>query len=84
MERNVQQIMDSEELRTGARELVQRQVEHARVLLGYLPAETSIARGGRKAATAAECEASERAPSAAVASGDAEGRRVKVLLTIKT
>ena len=38
-----------EELRTGARELVQRQVEHARVLLGHSPAETSIARGGRKA-----------------------------------
>lgn len=49
MERNVQEIMDSEELRTGARELVQRQVEHARVLLGHSPVEKSIARGGRKA-----------------------------------
>ena len=49
MERNVQQIMDSEELKSGARELIQRQVEHARVLVGHCPATVSTARGGRKA-----------------------------------
>ena len=49
MERNVQQIMDSEELKSGARELIQRQVEHARVLVGHCPATESTARGGRKA-----------------------------------
>ena len=49
MERNVQQIMDSEELKSGARELIQRQVEHARVSVDHCPATAATARGGRKA-----------------------------------
>jgi len=49
MERNVQHIMHSEELRRGARELVRRQVNMARMLLDHQAAEGKTERGGRKA-----------------------------------
>jgi len=49
MERNVEVVKHSEELRAGARDLVSRQVEHARVLLGHMRALESTERGGRKA-----------------------------------
>lgn len=49
MERNVEHVRHSEELRRGARELVRRQVEHARLLLGHRAAEEHVERGGRKA-----------------------------------
>ncbi|KPK48056.1 MAG: (2Fe-2S)-binding protein [Thiotrichales bacterium SG8_50] len=49
MERNVEHMKHSEELRRGARELVRRQVAFARVLLGHQAAEERTERGGRKA-----------------------------------
>jgi len=49
MERNVKHVQHSEELRAGARELVRRQVEFARVLLGHAAAAERTERGGRKA-----------------------------------
>jgi len=49
MERNVQHLQHSEELRRGARELVRRQVELARTLLGHQAAAERTERGGRKA-----------------------------------
>lgn len=49
MERNIDYVMNSQELRDGARELVHRSVEMANVLLGHVPAEEKTARGGRKA-----------------------------------
>ncbi len=49
MERNVEHIRHSEELRRGARELVRRQVYLARTLLGHQAADARTERGGRKA-----------------------------------
>ncbi len=49
MERNVAQVMHSEELRRGARELIQRQVTHAKMLLAHCPTVESTERAGRKA-----------------------------------
>lgn len=49
MERNVQHVQHSEELRRGARELVRRQVEFVQVLLGHRTVEEKTERGGRKA-----------------------------------
>jgi len=49
MERNVQHVQHSEELRRGARELIRRQVEFAQVLLGHRAADEKTERGGRKA-----------------------------------
>lgn len=49
MEQNVVEVMQSQELRDGAKELVGRAVEMAGVLLGHVHAEEKTARGGRKA-----------------------------------
>jgi len=49
MENNVLQVQHSEELRRGARELVRRQVELARILLSHCAAQEKTERGGRKA-----------------------------------
>ncbi len=49
MERNVQHVMNSEELREGARQLVERSVEFSKTLLGGGPGPERTARGGRKA-----------------------------------
>ncbi|MGQ0540024.1 MAG: NAD(P)H-dependent oxidoreductase, partial [Gemmatimonadaceae bacterium] len=49
MERNVDYVMKSEELREGARMLVARAVDTAHVLLDHEEAPHTIARGGRKA-----------------------------------
>jgi len=49
MERNVAHLRQSEELRQGARELVRRQVEFARLLLGHVAPSDKTERGGRKA-----------------------------------
>jgi len=49
MERNVESVRHSEELRRGARELVRRQLELARILLGHQAAAAKTERGGRKA-----------------------------------
>ena len=49
MERNIAQVMKSEELRSGARELVARAVELSRMMLAHSPAARRTARGGRKA-----------------------------------
>lgn len=49
MERNVHHVMNSEELREGARQLVERSVEFSKTLLGCGPGRERTARGGRKA-----------------------------------
>ncbi len=49
MERNVEHLRHSEELRQGARELIRRQVEFARILLGHVEPSARTERGGRKA-----------------------------------
>lgn len=49
MERNVIHVMQSEELKQGARALAQRAVATASMLVGHHAAESSTARGGRKA-----------------------------------
>ncbi len=49
MENNVMQVQHSEQLRRGARELVHRQVDIARILLAHVVAEPKIERAGRKA-----------------------------------
>src|SRR5581483_1793891 len=49
MERNVIHVMNSEELKDGARALARRAVEAAEMLLGHHTVETRTARGGRKA-----------------------------------
>ena len=49
MENNVVQVQHSEQLRRGARELVHRQVDLARILLAHVAAEPKIERAGRKA-----------------------------------
>ncbi len=49
MERNVEYVMKSEELRDGARTLVARAVDTAHVLLDHEKAPHTVARGGRKA-----------------------------------
>lgn len=49
MERNVQYVMKSTELRDGAADLVARAVALSRTLLAAAPAEAHITRGGRKA-----------------------------------
>jgi nitrite reductase/ring-hydroxylating ferredoxin subunit/multimeric flavodoxin WrbA len=49
MERNVQYVMKSGELRAGAADLVARAVELSKTLLAAAPGEARIGRGGRKA-----------------------------------
>lgn len=49
MERNVAHVMHSEELRQGARELVTRSAELARILLANISVAGKTPRGGRKA-----------------------------------
>ena len=49
MERNIEYVQHSEELRGGARELAARAVETARILLGWDRVLDRTARGGRKA-----------------------------------
>ncbi|HZQ75086.1 MAG TPA: Rieske 2Fe-2S domain-containing protein [Burkholderiales bacterium] len=49
MERNVEHVMKSAELRTGAMELAGRAVELAKTLLATAPMEDRTPRGGRKA-----------------------------------
>jgi len=49
MERNVIHVMNSDELKHGARELARRAVETASMLLGHHAVEASTPRGGRKA-----------------------------------
>ncbi|MCI0697378.1 NAD(P)H-dependent oxidoreductase [candidate division KSB1 bacterium] len=49
MEQNIVDVMQSQELRDGAKELIKRSVEMAGVLLGHVHAEEKTARGGRKA-----------------------------------
>lgn len=49
MERNIDYVMNSQELRDGAKELVHCSVEMAQVLLGHVHVEEKTARGGRKA-----------------------------------
>jgi hypothetical protein len=49
MERNVRYVMDSQELREGAEQLVARAIELSRTLVAAKPAEPRTARGGRKA-----------------------------------
>ncbi len=49
MEQNVVHVMQSQELRQGAKELTKRAVEMAGILLGHVHAEEKTARGGRKA-----------------------------------
>ena len=49
MERNVQYVMKSGELRTGAADLVARAVELSKTLLAAAPSEVRMDRGGRKA-----------------------------------
>ena len=49
MERNVEQVMKSEELQSGARELVGRAVDLSRIMLAHCAIAEHPARGGRKA-----------------------------------
>jgi nitrite reductase/ring-hydroxylating ferredoxin subunit/multimeric flavodoxin WrbA len=49
MERNIDYVMQSDELREGARMLITRAVDTANVLLDHEQAPHTIARGGRKA-----------------------------------
>lgn len=49
MERNVQHVQHSEELRRGARELIHREVEFARLMLEHCGVVEKTERGGRKA-----------------------------------
>ena len=49
MERNIQVVQASEELRTGTRELTERAIATAREQLTATPADHTMARGGRKA-----------------------------------
>ncbi|MEO8145375.1 MAG: Rieske 2Fe-2S domain-containing protein [Betaproteobacteria bacterium] len=49
MERNVEHVMHSQELRTGAQELAARSVELAKVLHASCPVVEQTPRGGRKA-----------------------------------
>ena len=49
MERNVAHVMNSEELREGARQLVARSVELSRIMVASCPATERTPRGGRKA-----------------------------------
>jgi hypothetical protein len=49
MERNVDYVMGSEELREGARMLAARAVHAAELLLEHEEAPHAVARGGRKA-----------------------------------
>ncbi len=49
MERNVEVVKHSDELRVGARSLVARAIDHAQLLLDHQDASLSTERGGRKA-----------------------------------
>jgi multimeric flavodoxin WrbA len=49
MERNIQHVMNSEELRVGAQELAARAVELSKTLLATAPMVEHTPRGGRKA-----------------------------------
>lgn len=49
MENNVRYVAESEELRDGARALVERSVDMAKLMVGGLMPEQELVRGGRKA-----------------------------------
>ncbi len=49
MERNVEEVRESEELRQGARELAERTVAEAKLLLAHVERAEKTHRGGRKA-----------------------------------
>ena len=49
MERNVQVVQESDELRTGTHELIERAIATAREQLASAPPDHAMARGGRKA-----------------------------------
>ncbi len=49
MENNVRAVRESQELRTGAEELMERSIELARSLVTTSPTAETVARGGRKA-----------------------------------
>jgi hypothetical protein len=49
MENNVRYVAESEELRAGARALVERAVDMAKLMVGGLMPEQELVRGGRKA-----------------------------------
>ena len=49
MERNVQYVRNSKELREGAADLVTRAIDLAKTLLAAAPVEGHMPRGGRKA-----------------------------------
>jgi hypothetical protein len=49
MEHNIDYVMNSDDLREGARSLVERAVDTANILLHHEQARQSVTRGGRKA-----------------------------------
>jgi multimeric flavodoxin WrbA len=49
MEKNMEVVQQSAELREGARSLASRAIEHAQLLLAHEPARPTTDRGGRKA-----------------------------------
>jgi hypothetical protein len=49
MENNVRAVAQSEELREGARALVERSVDMAKLMVGGIMPERELVRGGRKA-----------------------------------
>jgi hypothetical protein len=49
MENNVRYVAESEELRAGARALVERSVDMAKLMVSGLMPEQGLVRGGRKA-----------------------------------
>jgi len=49
MENNVRTVANSEELREGARALVERSVDMAKLMVGGIMPERDLVRGGRKA-----------------------------------
>jgi hypothetical protein len=75
MERNVDEVRGSEELRDGARMLVSRAVHAARILLDHETALQAVARGGRKAHPVAPSKGDGRAGASgpAAPSGPAAG-----------
>jgi hypothetical protein len=49
MEKNIEVVQQSAELREGARALAVRAIDHAQLLLGHETARSTMDRGGRKA-----------------------------------
>jgi len=75
MERNVESVKNSEELREGARMLAARAVHAAALLLEHETAAHEVARGGRKAHRLAPREAGEAAGTAGAGPGSDPGVR---------